>query len=83
MIEELLEAKRKFEEDRAAAQAEYEANIERMKAEYDQVTIVFFLLLVLFFLMGQQLMTTFLQSTGRSLDCLLLHALSQVIAKPK
>ena len=41
MIEELLEAKRKFEEDRAAAQAEYEANIERMKAEYDQVIIFY------------------------------------------
>jgi hypothetical protein len=37
MIEALKEAKRKFEEDRAAAQAEYEAKINEMKEQYEQV----------------------------------------------
>ena len=37
MIEALKEAKRKFEEDRAAAQAEYEAKINEMNQQYEQV----------------------------------------------
>jgi hypothetical protein len=37
MIEALKEAKRKFEEDRAAAQAEYEAKINEMREQYEQV----------------------------------------------
>ena len=37
MIEELLEAKKKFEEDREAAQAEYEAKIEEMRLQYEEV----------------------------------------------
>ncbi len=37
MIEDLLEAKRKFEEDRAAAQADYEAKINEMREQYEQV----------------------------------------------
>ena len=50
MIEALKEAKRKFEEDRAAAQAEYEAKIQAMKEEYDQVNE----------LRGHLLMTSFI-----------------------
>ena len=37
MIDQLLEAKRLFEEDRAAAQAAYEAKIEEMRLQYEQV----------------------------------------------
>ena len=37
MITDLLEAKRLFEEDRAAAQAAYEAKIEEMRLQYEQV----------------------------------------------
>ena len=37
MITELMEAKRKFEEDRLAAQAAYEAKIEEMRLQYEQV----------------------------------------------
>jgi len=37
MITELVETKRLFEEDRAAAQAAYEAKIEEMRLQYEQV----------------------------------------------
>jgi F0F1-type ATP synthase membrane subunit b/b' len=37
MIDSLLEAKRLFEEDRAAAQADYEAKIEEMRQQYEEV----------------------------------------------
>jgi hypothetical protein len=37
MITDLAEAKRLFEEDRAAAQAAYEAKIEEMRLQYEQV----------------------------------------------
>ena len=37
MITELMEAKRQFEEDRLAAQAAYEAKIEEMRLQYEQV----------------------------------------------
>ena len=42
MIDALLEAKRKFEEDREAAQKEYEDKIEQMKEEYLQVASIIF-----------------------------------------
>jgi len=44
MIEALKEAKRKFEEDRAAAQAEYEAKINEMKEQYEQVNELMYVL---------------------------------------
>jgi hypothetical protein len=39
MITDLMEAKRLFEEDRQAAQAAYEAKIEEMRLQYEQVKL--------------------------------------------